>query len=257
MTQIDFEDALRNGRPYFGPYKSCRKSWPHIYWYHQKLIRWMASRPFPRRLEILEIGAWAGASAVSWGHALNAYFGGDGRIVSVDPWRSDEVPEIKSIFLHNVRAAGVDALVEPYEGTNREAFYTLEQQRFDVIYIDGDHSYPHASFDIANARRLLRPGGVICGDDLELQLNEISTSHVYDATDRGADWALRPDDGAGYHPGVTRAVAEAFGAVSSWFGFWAVQEVRGQWSRVPLDDVKADMPPSLLEYDDEGRRVGP
>jgi predicted O-methyltransferase YrrM len=256
MSQSDFEDALRNGRPYFEPYKSCRKSWPHIYWYQQKLIHWMAQRPWPAPPEILEIGSWAGASAVSWGHALNTCFRGKGHILCVDPWESDDVPDIKSIFLHNVRAAGIDALVEPFDGTNHEAFSALKERRFDVIYIDGDHAYPHVSFDIANARRHLRPGGIICGDDLEVQVDEITMADVIDSTDRGDSWALSPKDGNGYHPGVTRAVAEAFGAVSSWFGFWAVQENGESWVRIPLDDMEAGMPPALMEYDDEGRRVG-
>ena len=36
---------------------------------------------------------------------------------------------------------------------------------FDLIWIDGDHNYPTASIDIANAVRLLSPNGVgICDD---------------------------------------------------------------------------------------------
>ena len=36
---------------------------------------------------------------------------------------------------------------------------------FDLIWIDGDHDYPIASIDIANAVRLLSPNGIgICDD---------------------------------------------------------------------------------------------
>jgi hypothetical protein len=35
----------------------------------------------------------------------------------------------------------------------------------DWIYIDGDHNYPAVASDLANAVRLVRPGGYILGDD--------------------------------------------------------------------------------------------
>ena len=38
-------------------------------------------------------------------------------------------------------------------------------ESFDLIWIDGDHDYPIASIDIANAVRLLSPNGIgICDD---------------------------------------------------------------------------------------------
>ena len=41
------------------------------------------------------------------------------------------------------------------------------------IFIDGAHGYEDVKFDIAEARRLVKDGGFICGDDLELQMHEI------------------------------------------------------------------------------------
>jgi predicted O-methyltransferase YrrM len=40
--------------------------------------------------------------------------------------------------------------------------------RFDLVWVDGDHSYPVVVVDIINALRLLRPGGVIMCDDVYL-----------------------------------------------------------------------------------------
>ena len=43
---------------------------------------------------------------------------------------------------------------------------------FDLIWIDGDHSYPIASIDIANAVRILSPHGVGICDDVYLKAKE-------------------------------------------------------------------------------------
>ena len=42
----------------------------------------------------------------------------------------------------------------------------LKDQSFDLIYIDGSHYYLDAKRDMREAKRLLKPGGLICGDDL-------------------------------------------------------------------------------------------
>lgn len=256
MSKDDFDRAVETGRPYFGPYMMCRRSWPHIYWYQQKLMRLLSGEPRSEPFDILEIGAWAGASRVSWGHALRENFTGAGRIASVDPWKSDEHPDIKAAFLHNIAASGLVDLVEPFEGTGEEAFETYADRRFDIVYVDGDHSYPFVRIDIDGALRLLKPGGVICGDDLEVQLHELDGAQVRASTARGEDWAADPRSGNGYHPGVTLAVGETFGPVSAWHGFWAVRSSAEGFRPLSLDDVQASLPDALMQYDNEGRRVG-
>lgn len=42
----------------------------------------------------------------------------------------------------------------------------FESKEFDVIWVDGDHTYPVAAFDIINALRLTVRGGWICVDDI-------------------------------------------------------------------------------------------
>jgi len=43
---------------------------------------------------------------------------------------------------------------------------------FDLIWIDGDHTYPVAAIDIANAVRMLNPNGVGICDDVYLDAKE-------------------------------------------------------------------------------------
>lgn len=44
----------------------------------------------------------------------------------------------------------------------------FEEQKFDLIWVDGDHTFPVVACDIANAVRLLKSGGVAMCDDIYL-----------------------------------------------------------------------------------------
>jgi predicted O-methyltransferase YrrM len=267
VSRADFEAALGANQPYFGPHLGCRRSWPHIYWFQQKLMKKLAAERAGKptvALHILEIGAWAGASTVSWGEGLQRYFAGNGHIVSVDAWApyAEPVAEvapaaaaIKHVFLHNVRASGLAALVEPIQAESDRAFDHLAPRRFDLIYVDGDHRYEQVRRDLANAKRCLAPGGVICGDDLEVQIGDGADDVVTVAIARGEAWAAHPGSDLGFHPGVTRAVSEGFGRVSAWGGFWAMAEKDGDWEPVSLDGIEADVPRALVQYDEDGRRL--
>ena len=48
------------------------------------------------RMDILEIGSWAGASAYSWCEAISRYFGGAGEVTCVDLW--DDASEFERQF---------------------------------------------------------------------------------------------------------------------------------------------------------------
>lgn len=60
---------------------------------------------------------------------------------------------------------------------------TLLNQQFDLIWIDGDHSFPTVAVDITNAIRMLRDGGYLLCDDVYLD----SRSTVY-GQDSVATW---------------------------------------------------------------------
>jgi predicted O-methyltransferase YrrM len=268
VSQTDFEAALSANQPYFGPHLGCRRSWPHIYWFQQKLLKKLggdrADRSAAAPLSILEIGAWAGASTVSWGEGLLRYFAGRGHIVSVDAWASHTEPvadlaptagAIKHVFLHNVRASGLAAMVEPVQAESDAAFDQLAGRRFDVIYVDGDHRYEQVRRDLANAKKYLTPGGVICGDDLEVQMGDGADDIVAETVARNEAWAAHPESGLGFHPGVTQAVFESFGRVSAWGGFWAMAETEGGWEPISLDGIDAEVPRCLGQYDEDGRRL--
>jgi hypothetical protein len=53
-----------------------------------------------------------------------------------------------------------------FRETNSLALTFQESDKYDLIWVDGDHTYPVVSIDIANALRLLNIGGMLGFDDI-------------------------------------------------------------------------------------------
>ncbi len=198
---------------------------------------------------------------MTWGQALDLYNKAKGDLTCVDPWApfndlAENPGEIGAdmeqalardepfrVFQENIKflPKGID--VHIFRGRSSDILPTLDRDSFDLIYIDGDHGYETVSSDIEMSRALIREGGIICGDDLELQ------AHECDATIARArptlDLFLDEPSQTHYHPGVTLAVGENFGPASSWYGFWAMQKKEGRWLRVNLDGMPPHIPTHL------------
>ena len=88
---------------------------------------------------------------------------------------------------------------------------------FDLVLIDGSHYYHDVRRDIEFALRILKPGGIICGDDLErlpsADLAAVAKHHL------DQDLVSYPD-GSQFHPGVALAVYELLGTVEMKAGTW-------------------------------------
>ena len=54
----------------------------------------------------------------------------------------------------------------------------LKDEFFDIVDIDGSHYYLDIYHDIVNSERILMPGRLICGDDLEIQLHETNIERI-------------------------------------------------------------------------------
>jgi hypothetical protein len=71
--------------------------------------------------------------------------------------------------------ATFDAVVKRFKGDHRVSihrdrsadFFATFTQHLDWVYIDGDHSLEAVLNDLRSAWRCLRPGGILCGDDLD------------------------------------------------------------------------------------------
>lgn len=249
-----FQFCRQHGRPYFGHVMWAAQGLPLRHVVMQELIRIEVGRLQSRRFHILEVGSWAGGSAITWAEAIKRYQRGNGFVVCVDPWepyfdltKRPNAPvyremfdalamdTIYDLFLHNIKAAGHDDIVMPIRGHSTAILPALPHGYFDLVFIDGDHSYAAVSADLKAAAGLIKDGGILCGDDLELQLPEIDLE--YARTQIESDYIRDPRSEREYHPGVTLAVAESIGAVSSVVGCWAVRRRGDRLERIDMSAI--------------------
>jgi hypothetical protein len=202
-----------------------------------------------RRVEFLEIGSWNGGSTLIWGEALALYSGG-GCITCVDPWQAyfdlDANPNaiyremndalergtVYADFVANMELMADKIDVRILRGYSQDVLPTLAGNTYDLIYIDGDHTYDATRSDIALAKSLVSEGGVLCGDDLEIQVNEADSKLVLECPTE--DYVHLARYGRDVHLGVTLAVDAAFGPVSAWAGFWAMRKTASGWAPISL-----------------------
>jgi len=182
-------------------------------------------------LNILEIGSWTGASAVIWAHAIEELCGGKGKVTCVDTWLPymDE-PQPFTQFSNRIARAEVAHLIETRRGRSDDVLPTFAAESYDLVYIDGDHSYEQAKADIETAKSLVRTGGILCGDDLEVLFHECNQYLALKWAELGTEYARDPATGLAFHPGVTVAVHRCFGSVWRKGLTWGVRKTAEGWS---------------------------
>lgn len=265
MSYRALAEALLRGSPYFGSALAAQQGdfqrhsffFPAVHFLLQK-------NRLKEPVRVLEIGCWAGASTISWCDALKKC-GLSGEVYCVDPWepyfgdqeedrtyrKMDEAARlglIPLLFEHNIRAAGVAHLVNVDRGRSQDVLPRLPDRSFSIVYIDGSHSYEAVLFDLCQARRLVTAGGLVCGDDLELQADSLPDHELKAALQTGRDFVYSESAGRHFHPGVTAAVAREFGKVAVWNGFWAIEHSLDGWTLPALDVSQAQMPDHLRSW---------
>lgn len=138
------------------------------------IVQWCVifSRIFNRAdpVNILEIGSWEGRSALFF----LTYFT-QGHLTAVDSWKFDSDNVYNNTPEFQNSEARFDANLAPYaarltkrKGSSRQVLPQLldEEQKFDVIYVDGSHLSDDVLTDGMYAWRLLKQGGVVIFDDL-------------------------------------------------------------------------------------------
>ena len=119
-----------------------------------------------KRWRILELGAFLGRTTVALAQATK------GVVHVVDHWKgssdpADECasgPEIMDQFLENVKRL---QNVTVWCGESEEMWRKMGHLRFDMVWIDADHTYDRVKKDIRLWRSYLAPGGLLCGHDGE------------------------------------------------------------------------------------------
>jgi SAM-dependent methyltransferase len=204
--------------------------WPERRDALQRVARQFLNKP----CDALEIGSWmARGSTQIWMSMLAP----GSSLLIVDAWRpyfaAGEIDKAASQINSLQHVALNVALKEIYKRESRQglsislvrakssAFLPLlKEKSFDLIYIDGSHYYADAKRDMQEAKRLIRAGGLICGDDLDFPANE---ELIRLARENIAIDLLILPDGHAIHPGVLLAVTEEFQSVHCEHGFWWVE----------------------------------
>ncbi len=215
-------------------------------------------------LKILEIGSWFGASTLSWAQGLEEYYDSIGEIHCVDAWKpffdmnhhkdKEYVAEMEQlleddtvfkIFIHNINTIKKSTKMSFFRQFSDDFFNSKKNKKYNIIFIDADHTYKSVLNDIKNSLDLIEDDGIICGDDLNLQFNEVDKD--YAKMHHNKDFIQDPKTGKNFHPGVTIAVDEIFNEVNSWGGFWAVQKKNDIWKNISLKDIPIIYPKHFNE----------
>ena len=145
---------------------------------------------------IIEVGTWKGASALHMAqltgpttdavmpildtvmgipiYCVDTWMGGIDHMLHEDEpnqnsdfMRFHGYPQVYFQFLHNVMQSPHAHRIYPIPNTSACAARLLLEHKIiaDLIYIDGDHTYEGCFSDLCHYWHLLRPGGVIFGDD--------------------------------------------------------------------------------------------
>ena len=177
-------------------------------WFDVHIVPWCVSfsRVFNRAdpLRILEIGSWEGRSSLF----LLTYFT-KAHLTAVDTWSGgDEYEYNATADLQDLEARFDDNLAPHKDRLTKRKGLSLqvlpqlldEQQKYDVIYVDGSHFADDVLMDAIVAWRLLEQGGVILFDDV--------LSPFYTRAKANTAWALKSF--MNYHAGEFKIVSAGY-----------------------------------------------
>lgn len=170
-----------------------------------------------RPARIIEVGTWKGGSALTLAAAA-ADLGLEVEILCVDTWLGalemwtdpadperygalalkHGYPTLYYQFLANVCRAGRQRAITPFPVPSVTAaqWFALRGVRADLIYIDGSHEEEDVLQDLVSYWGIVRPGGVIFGDDwswdgVRLAVQRFASEEGLAITHRHDKWELR------------------------------------------------------------------
>lgn len=119
-------------------------------------------------LRVLQIGVFTG-DATAWLHKNTK-----AEIHDVDTWGGseeaahDELDFSKVEKYYDNRFKDKPRVIK-YKMTSNEFFSKYPDEKFDLIYVDGDHTASQVAIDGLNAVKALKDGGIIAFDDFTWQ----------------------------------------------------------------------------------------
>lgn len=129
-------------------------------------------------LQIADVGCWTGQSTVILAETVKLR---RGKVYAIDWFKGSQGTNldepasyinIKEIFKSNIQKMECSEYVELVEKTSEEASKDFKDESLDLIFIDADHRYDNVKKDIALWLPKLKKGGILCGHDCEVIIND-------------------------------------------------------------------------------------
>ena len=150
---------------------------------HPKYGRWVyAFAKYYKPDIIVEVGTYAGGTAVGWSRALIENTKGRLICIDNDSYTAGIYPEITK---KNIQSIGLkESRFELKCGNSNEIVPGIAQElqgQVDIYLVDGDHRYEGALADIENGLPMLKSGGFILVHDVDVnrKMDEATANHPY------------------------------------------------------------------------------
>jgi len=272
MSLANFLNIVFQDKPAFIKETWIQGGVPRHLWMFAAISNYVKNQNPGSNFSILEVGTWMGSSLLTWAEGIAKYNSNKGMILCVDPMEpyfdiSEQVNALQNndpshsaeqaatlkemaellkgdfvydIWNHNHQLIPSEIPVTLLRESSTTALPKLRDESFHLVYLDGSHFYNEVSLDIKEAKRITKPGGIICGDDLELTIHQCDKEFA--AANKHLDFPTDPKTGHPFHLGVTLAVGEAFEDVSLYDGFWMARKTASGFQPFYLDHYQKHTP---------------
>ena len=130
------------------------------------MISWINNIRPTSEMNMIEIGSYVGESTLIFAENFK-------EIISVDPYVNDydltdaacfyaPFDEVYNQFLKNTSEI---KNIKSIKQTSKDALSLLQNQKWDLVYIDGLHTFEGVFFDIGNYKSIINQNGFLCGHD--------------------------------------------------------------------------------------------
>jgi len=135
-------------------------------------------------INYLEIGLLHGANIISVANTYGLHK--DSKLYGIDPFEDyNDYPEYKNkqessynTFMNNIQIYGITDKVIFNRGYSNVELCKLEDNFFDIIYIDGNHEAEYVLEDAVLSFRKLKKNGIIIFDDYDDSFEHLSKKGI-------------------------------------------------------------------------------
>lgn len=175
------------------------------------------------RPKVLQIGCAQGGDAVEIAKMLKLpvingelhiidWFKGNLTVDKEEEWsyNEDNAPIWRAHLESEAKKFKVEDRITIFEGDSREMIHKMEDDYYDIVFIDGGHEYDIVKSDIENGYKKLKDGGIIVFDDFSGGIDSYNQYNIKNVSKEILEKDTYNFDGNLIHAGVVKAVHEFF-----------------------------------------------